>query len=233
MSVYFFSKGKGGRENQDAIGHLVINDKVVVAVADGMGGAAGGAVASNEVIRYIFEELKKTDNVDYPNLIDGARSGLVSLSEKDGALQEMGTTLTLCEINGDICYFFHVGDSRVYHVRGGGLMTRTKDQSELQYLLDKKVIKKSQAANYSRRNILLSVLSPSHDYELEMGEFSLESGDRLLLITDGVYNILAKKELVELSLASEDPKVLSEAIALKIESEGAKDDYSCVIYQHP
>ncbi len=114
---------------------------------------------------------------------------------------EMGTTLTVAVIQGNKVTLGHVGDTRLYHLRNKGIIARTKDQTEVQKLLDDGILNKQRAKNYHRRNVLLSVLTPDRDYELQSTSFNLDTHDRLLLLTDGAYSLASKLELRDLSLS--------------------------------
>jgi serine/threonine protein phosphatase PrpC len=219
-------------ENQDCV---AFRDKGVVRLlvaADGMGGAKGGGVASQEVVSVVTEEFDRFSEPPNDKTFEEIKRRFEMQAANNPLLSKMATTLTACLISGDQCEYVHVGDSRIYHLRGGGLLSRTKDQTELQHLLDEKIISRAKAKRYPRKNVLLSVISLLNDYEVERGVFKLATGDRLLVITDGIYNVLAKKELVRLSVRSASMEELVQSIEHEIITRGPVDDFSVVGYEH-
>ena len=140
----------------------------------------------------------------------------------------MGTTLSLVSIHGNLAKLGHVGDSRVYHLRNEGIISRTVDQTEVQELIERGVLSKANARRYSRRNVLLSVLSPDRDYRLLEDSFEIKEGDRLLLITDGVSSKVLAKELRDLSLECDNPKTFCDELLKKIELRNPVDDYTAL-----
>lgn len=232
MTIFSFSNSKGSRENQDCIDYFCQSNHVVLCVADGMGGSKGGALASKTVVDHVMQGLRESVTSSVPDLIQEARGKLVEIAKADSSLEDMGTTITACLIKDSKANFFHVGDSRIYQLRKHGLVSKTKDQSELQYLIDTNVIKKNQAKNYPRRNILLSVVSPKIEYELQTGSFHLEERDRLILISDGVYNVLRKKEILDESVRNPDLTNFIKGLERLIVKRGEVDDFSCIGYQH-
>lgn len=144
----------------------------------------------------------------------------------------MGTTLTVCLISQDSALVAHVGDTRLYHLRDKGIVTRTRDQTEAQELVDQGVLSQRRALNYHRKNILTSVLSNYTDYELYQTEINLLGNDRLILTTDGSYSLIKKSALLKISISSRNAKDLCDKALIEIESGPIKDDYSMIVYQH-
>lgn len=231
MNIASFSKKGRDKPNQDAILSLEANGYTLIAVADGMGGKHGGEIASAEVMKLIGETFSSTPSIAVPELFEKAHQSLIAKSNTDSKLSEMGTTLSLCIINGNRAAIGHVGDTRIYHLRGQGIVTRTKDQTELQHLLEEGVISKKKAKNYKRKNILLSVLTPAKNYELYTVDFDLESDDRLVLCSDGFYSLVSKLEIKDSSVATESSEQLKTKLLALVESKQIHDDYSCIVYQ--
>ncbi|MCF6252940.1 MAG: hypothetical protein L3J75_16980 [Methylococcaceae bacterium] len=122
-------------------------------------------------------------------------------------------------------------ETLVYHLRDTGIISITKDQTEVQRLIDDGVLSRKRAANYHRRNILLSAISNYSDYTLFQTEFYILAGDRLVLLSDGSYNLIRKKEIRDLSLQEHNLSNLSNKILNLIESREIRDDYSFVACQ--
>jgi len=143
-------------------------------------------------------------------------------------LSDMGCTLTILRVAEGEASVGHVGDTRIYQLRGIGILTRTIDQTELQHLLDQGIISKRQAPQYRRKHILLSALSPSSVYQLHTQKFDVLPGDRILLLTDGAYGLVPRQEIRDISLKSRSASDFCEAFLKEIENRNPVDDASCV-----
>jgi serine/threonine protein phosphatase PrpC len=227
-SSYFSHRGKK-LENEDSALPLTTHDEIWwAAIADGMGGHAGGRVASTTAIKVVKERIEANSPPSIPDLFSSVRNELKKLSHEHPDLSKMGTTLSLISIHGNLAKVGHVGDSRVYHLRNEGIVGRTVDQTEVQELIERGVLSKANARRYSRRNILLSVLSPEKDYRLLEDSFGIEEGDRLVLITDGVSSKVFAKELRDLSLECDNPKKFCDELLKKVELRNPVDDYTAI-----
>jgi len=165
--------------------------------------------------------VKSQNDVSISTIFERARSDLISIDVSDNG---MATTLTVAKIVGDKLYIGHVGDCRVYLLRGCGLKTLTVDQNEAQFLIDEGVIDKKFASTYPRRNILTSSISARTDYSLYLNEFDLHARDRVLVMSDGCYNLISKREFVDLNIASSDIDILLAGVEKKLIELGVKDD---------
>lgn len=140
----------------------------------------------------------------------------------------MGTTLSLIHFKDYKAEVGHVGDSRIYHLRGDGIVDRTVDQTEVEQLVQQGVLSRARALRYPRRHVLLSVLSPDRSYDLYKSVFEIKVGDRLVLLTDGVSSKLLRREVRDLSRQQLTPQSFCDALAHEIEHRTPEDDYSAV-----
>ena len=226
-----FTEAGRGKPNQDSILVKRIDDSVtVIAIADGMGGKSGGDVASCIAVTTISNEVDAS-NFSISSIFQKVKEKIEERAIECPDYSEMGTTLTVAVIQGNKVTLGHVGDTRLYHLRNKGIIARTKDQTEVQKLLDDGILNKQRAKNYHRRNVLLSVLTPNRDYELQSTSFNLDTHDRLLLLTDGAYSLASKLELRDLSLVNEDLDTYLDKIKELIESKEIRDDYSVIALQ--
>jgi len=232
MATAGFTKKGRDKPNQDEVLSMSLEGKVLLAIADGMGGKIGGKEASTAVIESISEAFRRFPAITISGLFREAHEALIKKSLNDSALFEMGTTLSICLVEEDEVTVGHVGDTRVYHLKNNGLLTKTKDQTEMQHLLDEGILSKRKAKNYNRKNILLSVLTPSDDHEIFSDSFKIAKADRLLLCSDGFYSLVSKLETRDASVNSETIESLSEKLLGLVESRDIHDDYSLLIYQH-
>lgn len=200
-------------------------------IADGMGGKSGGEIASQAAIAAVSALLEKNPAASIPQLIAEAKQAVASKSLEFEEHADMATTLSLALIRNGQAEIGHVGDCRIYHLRGNGLVSRTKDQTEVQRLIDDGILSKQRARDYHRRNILLSVINATGAFELQENAFETEPGDRLILLTDGAYSLIRKDEIRDISLRSESLDELLAEMQRVIESGKVRDDYSAVACQ--
>ena len=217
MKIEFALFSKGGRKgaNEDfVLRPFDCDGSWWAAIADGMGGRPGGEVASKTVIETISTEIKSRHVTDLTQLFGAAQNQLRTVAVSDPHLGSMGTTLSLIRLKGSTAEVGHVGDSRIYHLRGDGIVDRTVDQTEVEQLVQQGVLSRARARHYPRRHILLSVLSPSRDYELYSSEFQIKDGDRLILLTDGVSSKLLRREIRDLSLRHATAQSFCDALGI-------------------
>ncbi|MEQ8306324.1 MAG: serine/threonine-protein phosphatase [Hoeflea sp.] len=213
-------------ENQDAILEpFKVGDNTWCGIADGVGSAALGGVAA----RAVLDEVRgMTTSEPMSEVFARVSEKLTALAEQHDKAKSLSTTLSLLCIDGYKAHVGHVGDTRITHYRDGGVMMRTKDQTEVQELLDKKVLTKNQARRYPRRNVLLSAMSAGRDYDLYEATFSLEVGDRILLTSDGFHSKLLRPKLAGLSAETLDFDMFWHALEDKLAGESLDDDASCL-----
>ena len=230
--VSFFSYAGRKGSNQDSLLFEKFDDGVtLLAIADGMGGHVGGKIASELALETVKNELTLNSKADLVQVFEQVQKSFMRKVKEDPELNKMGSTLTVCVISGTRASVVHVGDTRLYHLRDRGIVSRTKDQTELQQLIDQGVVSKARAKNYHRKNILLSVMSAYRDYELQIGSFDLLNGDRLVLLSDGAYSLLAKSEIRDLSLQNRNVNTFADSLKFLIESRDIKDDYSVLAFE--
>lgn len=205
----------------------------LLAVADGMGGHAAGEVASAAVI----EALRPLDT-DVPadellNALDHAvrkaGSALRGLAASDPALSGMGTTLTALLWSGSKIGLVHIGDTRVYLVRGGQVFQVTHDHTMVQSLIDDGKITAEEAMSHPQRALLLRALSAARRDEADFALHDAEAGDRYLLCSDGLHGIVPEAEITRVLLTVPDPdQAVADLIDLAI-ANGGPDNVTCIV----
>ena len=235
FSVYQVSR-KGGREkNEDRMGYCYTRDSGLFALADGMGGHPEGEVASQlalQTMAALFQRDAKPTLADplrflHDSIIAGHHQLLRYATER-ALMDTPRTTVVACVMQGSSAYWAHCGDSRLYLVRGGKLIARTRDHSysELQETLAHVV----PMAEKFNRNVLFTCLgSPGKPVIDTAGPFLLQSGDRMLLCSDGLWGSVTDAEIAEeLSL-----RMISDAVPELVERAlrhaGPKSDNVTVI----
>ena len=225
--------GRVRSSNQDS-GYSGVN---LFFVADGMGGHAGGEVASQIAIKTLASMVPvltapdiDTDSIEDLLLnslhtIDGEISRVAS---DEIELRGMGTTLTALLIRGNRVALLHVGDSRCYRLRGNTFEQLTHDHTVLQELLDSGTISMSEAADHPQRSMLTQVLMGEGSVAPVLMVYEVNSKDRFLLCSDGLSSVLTEKEIKSLLKKSNRDEA---AVAL-VEAtyvNGAPDNVTVVI----
>jgi protein phosphatase len=182
-------------------------------VADGMGGAAAGELASDMATQAIYNHLSKTWAADaetteqqfafrLKEAVEAANTELHAYAKAHPEVRGMGTTTTAAGVLGEHAYLSQVGDSRAYLVRGGVAHQLTKDQSLMQRLVEAGELTEEEAAQSERRNIILQALGPDPRVKVDLTHQELRRGDVLVLCSDGLSGQV-KKEEIAAAVASE------------------------------
>ena len=167
---------------------------VVLMVADGMGGAIGGEIASNLAVKYA-----SAGSGTPTQRVKKANKAVVERSLSEPGLAGMGTTLTLIEFGGDgIARIGHVGDSRAYVWHAGAIEQLTDDHTVVAEQLAAGVISPADAVSHPQRSMLTRVLGISPEVEVDSYGIQTYPGDRLLICSDGLTNMVEDERLAEL-----------------------------------
>jgi protein phosphatase len=199
---------------------------VCAALADGVGSYSGGGLAARTVVDLVGSRALRKKN-DFENLFRECKDALIK--SKDVA--KLGTTLTVMSLLESTVLFGHVGDCRIYHLRGGGVKTMTNDQTELAYLVGKGVLNRYEAKNYKRSSVLMSVLAPDKDYSLQFGSFNVMPGDRLILCSDGFYGVLSKRTIRDISVDNSNFDEFVDAVNSVMLGIEVDDDASALLLE--
>jgi PPM family protein phosphatase len=204
----------------------------LLAVADGMGGHAGGEVASAAVIEALRPLDTEVPAGELLNALEHAvrRAGstLRDMVANDPSLLGMGTTLTALLWSGSQLGLVHIGDSRAYLVRDGEVFQITHDHTLVQSLLDEGKITAGEVASHPQRSLLLQALGAgSFVPDLQLHEARL--GDRYLLSSDGLHQVADAEAVAQVLLTVPDPdQAAKDLIALAI-AGGGPDNITCIV----
>jgi protein phosphatase len=207
----------------------------LLVVADGMGGHAGGDIASSVAIAHLAELDEETPTADQgaqalEEAVEGAHEELLERVEEDPELAGLGTTVTTLLRTGDRLILGHIGDSRAYLLRDGVMEQVTADHTFVQYLVDLGKLDPQQAERHPQRSLLLRVLG---DVELSSGlDISVrkaEAGDRWLLCSDGLSGVVSAKTLARTLIEQTDPDQCAEALIELALRGGGPDNITCVV----
>ena len=178
-------------------------------VADGMGGAAAGEIASAMAVEVVLGELREkwianptTDPEEFVRAIRratvAANQQIHNFASSHSEYRGMGTTATVAGLLGDVLYVAQVGDSRAYLVRDGVARQITKDQSLMQKLIEAGELTEDEAAQSERRNIILQALGPEPLVKIDLTHQNVRRGDVLVLCSDGLSGQVKKEEIARI-----------------------------------
>lgn len=196
----------GGRsENQDALAfHMMYKTRFqVFVVCDGMGGHAGGCMASDTATTAVVKSLESQPE-DTPVLeaitmaINDANTAVYTKAQDEPSLRGMGTTLTLLVIDKEAAYVTHIGDSRIYQLRNGRKVFRTFDHSMVFDQVAKGTLTEEEARVHPRGNILSKAMGVLPDVDFTITKLPYHEDDRFILCSDGVWNTRPEAELIEM-----------------------------------
>jgi serine/threonine protein phosphatase PrpC len=185
-------------------------------VADGMGGAAAGELASSMAVDIIYRHLSTAWAADPDSsaarfafrvreAVELANRELYAYAQEHPEVRGMGTTVTLAGVFGTDLILAQIGDSRGYLVREGRAIQLTRDQSLTQRLVDAGELTEEEAERSERRNIILQALGPDAQVRVDLSHQSLRRGDLLIMCSDGLSGSVKKDEIAE--LASQHPEL--------------------------
>jgi protein phosphatase len=219
--------GRVRKDNQDS-GYV---GPWVIAVCDGVGGAARGDIASSTAI----QQLRKLDEKPTEDLlgqvagaIHRAHDRIGELVEQDPALNGTSTTATVALFDGERIGMGHVGDSRAYLFRNNELRQLTKDHTFVQTLIDEGRITEDEARVHPNRNLILRALDGMGETEPDLFHVELQPGDRLLLCSDGASGVLDAGRLADILRGGSPDYAAVELVRASLEA-GSSDNVTCLV----
>lgn len=231
----------GSRDhNEDAFLILKSSRQHVVVVCDGMGGHAAGEVASGlavETIKSFFTEQEKggqrtPDGAQAVyNAIEHANVSIYEDAQANPSRDGMGSTCVLALLRGANLYLGHVGDSRAYLVRGGGIRQLTRDHSFVEEMVKAGMITPHEAHSNPQRNVILQSLGRSESINIETTTepVKLHPQDYVLLCSDGLTTVVADQEIAEHVEACGDPRAICEELVKLTNRRGAPDNVTVAV----
>jgi serine/threonine protein phosphatase PrpC len=197
FTIYQESRPGKRPNNEDRLAHCYSRDALLMVVADGMGGHYYGEVAAQIAVQCVTEAFQREAN---PKIHDpfsfinrtmlNAHCAILDFTNTHKLQDSPRTTCVACLIQDSIAYWAHAGDSRLYVIRGGRVLTRTRDHSRVQLLIDQGMISPAQAPFHPDRNKVYSCLGGRQDPDIELSRKTpLEAGDVVALCTDGLWGL--------------------------------------------
>ncbi|MFD5011251.1 Stp1/IreP family PP2C-type Ser/Thr phosphatase [Streptomyces chartreusis] len=205
----------------------------LLAIADGMGGAAAGEVASSEAISTIValdDDVPGSDILtSLGTAVQRANDQLRSMVEEDPQLEGMGTTLTALLWTGQRLGLVHVGDSRAYLLRDGVLTQITQDHTWVQRLVDEGRITEEEATTHPQRSLLMRALGSGDHVEPDLSIREVRAGDRYLICSDGLSGVVSHQTLEDTLASYQGPQeTVQELIQLALRG-GGPDNITVII----
>src|SRR4051812_34422742 len=212
----------------------------LLVVADGMGGAAAGELASQMATDTIYAHLAKTWNAEddvtpqrfayrLKEAVEVANASIHAHAKAHPEVRGMGTTTTAAGVLNDHLYLTQVGDSRAYLIRGGEAHQLTKDQSLMQRLVEAGELTEEKTAHSERRNIILQALGPDAKVKVDLTHQELRRGDVLVLCSDGLTGQVKKEEIAKIVSSAPDLAAACDQLVALANERGGPDNITVVV----
>jgi PPM family protein phosphatase len=208
----------------------------LIAVADGMGGHAGGEVASAIAINTLQQLLPVINDpaIDldsradlFLNISYEVDAEILRVSKEKPELSGMGTTLTALSLSDNQVDLLHIGDSRCYRIRDNKLEKLSYDHTVMQELLDQGRLTPEEVFDHPQRSLLTQALMGDSGIDPVLMSYEVKAGDKFLLCSDGLTNVLSELEIIKIIKATAEEKLLDELIK-ETKAKGAPDNITIV-----
>lgn len=243
MNYTLFQDTRIGKRpyQQDRLGTWHTPQSLFLVVADGMGGHAHGDVAAQIAVDYLGAAYRGEARPTVPDpegflarAIDRAHAMILHQTQRQGLARDPSnsprTTVVACLVQAGYAYWSFVGDSRFYIVRDGRVLTRTRDHTPVQMLIDAGRIREEAAATHPDRNKLLQCLGGPRPPRVEpTAQARLQENDILLLCSDGFWGPLTQRQLLMGLIGKELPRSLPELASLAESRAGPRCDNITVL----
>jgi PPM family protein phosphatase len=221
-----------GRQRRDNEDNAYARPPVFV-VADGMGGAQAGEVASRIAIEAFEGGLPDAGSPEerLRTLVREANHEIYERARADRQRAGMGTTLTAAYVDDAHVAIAHVGDSRAYLFRDGTLQRLTQDHSLVDELVRRGKLTEEQAAEHPQRSIITRALGPEPDVEVDTWTYPARAGDVVLLCSDGLTSMISEERVREILAAHDNLDVAADALINEANEAGGRDNITVVLFR--
>lgn len=213
-------------------------------VADGMGGHQEGerasAITTRIVVRHVLREVftalldQQMDNPERPSISDILRAAVQEANDSIGEqIPEGGTTVTMTLIIDDLAYIAHVGDSRAYMITDDRIEQITRDHSLIQRLIELDQLTPEEAIDHPQRNVLYRAIGQSETLDVDAITRRLPPYARLLLCSDGLWNMVPEDRIQEIVLHHRDPQETCNQLVELANDRGGLDNITVIVIQMP
>ena len=228
-AVELTDTGRSREANEDSY----FSRAPLFAVADGMGGAQAGEVASRMAVE-AFERADESGAAPEELLRRTAQEAnreIFDLAQGDSSRSGMGTTLTAALLHGDEISFGHVGDSRAYVFREGKLKQITNDHSLVEELRRQGKLTRDQAAEHPQRSVITRALGPEPNVDVDTMTFSARPGDVFLLCSDGLTTMLEDEDVAAILARESDLHKAARRLVRAANERGGRDNITVVLFR--
>ena len=203
------------------------------AVADGMGGAKAGEVASAMAAKTFEGEADSAEPAEaqLTRILREANRRIYELAVSDDSHRGMGTTVTAAKVTGDEVSLGHVGDSRAYRLRDGELEQLTRDHSLVAELERSGQITPEAAEHHPQRSIITRALGPEPDVQVDTYTLAGRDGDLFLICSDGLTSMISDEELGSILRSSDSLEAAAESLVRAANQSGGKDNITVVMFR--
>jgi PPM family protein phosphatase len=209
------------------------NSGRLLIVADGMGGHRGGATASRVATETVKARYLESESTDVPAVLResllAANARIFAEAQGNPELRGMGTTTTALAVSGGQGWIAHVGDSRVYRLRDGGIEQMTADHSLVATMMREGLLTPEEAETHPRRNVLQRSMGVSMDVDIDIeGPIELRAGDMFVLCSDGLHGVVKEDEISRIATGQEIERAADELLKRALE-RGAPDNVTLIV----
>lgn len=230
--------GRVRQGNQDSfVVQQLSGGAVLAVVCDGMGGEAGGNIASRNAVNIISQHVSSNYREVYDS--NSVRNMLLSavavanalvyeMAQKNESLKGMGTTVVACVVKNGCAHILHAGDSRAYHLSGGEVHSVTRDHSVVQMMVEKGELTPEEARDHPKKHYITRALGVAKTLDADYGETELSAGEMILICTDGLTNHLSDRELAQY-LLQDEPEQAPQRLIDRANEMGGYDNITAVV----
>ncbi|MCM3871083.1 MAG: protein phosphatase 2C domain-containing protein [Pyrinomonadaceae bacterium] len=222
--------------NEDSL--LADRGRFIFAVADGVGGAEAGEVASQTAIEVLDEAFRhQAEGDDVEDLmelaIQRANASIHQMAQEHAKFSMMATTIVALHLKGNIATIGHVGDSRLYRLTvEGDLVRETEDHSVVEEEVRAGRMTAEQAAHHPSKNVISRALGAEESVEVDLKTIEVEDGTEFLLCTDGITRHISDAELRQLLVTQDSLKSLCDELKRRCYERGAEDNLTAVVVRY-
>ncbi|HEY5427749.1 MAG TPA: Stp1/IreP family PP2C-type Ser/Thr phosphatase [Solirubrobacteraceae bacterium] len=221
-----------GRQRRDNEDNAFVRAPLFV-VADGMGGAQAGEVASAIAVQAFHQDLPDEGSAEerLTTRIRSANRRIYELSRTEDEHAGMGTTLTAVYLAADDLAVAHVGDSRAYTFRDGALTRLTQDHSLVEELVRQGKLTEAQAAEHPQRSIITRALGIEGDVEVDTRSYPMRAGDVVLLCSDGLTSMISEEQIAGILAAEANLDRAGDRLIAAANDAGGRDNITVVLFR--
>jgi protein phosphatase len=221
--------GRQRSANEDSL----VVDPPLFAVADGMGGAKAGEVASAVAVEAVEGATESTEppEAQLAGIVREANRRIYDLAVADESRRGMGTTLTLAKLHGDEVSLAHVGDSRAYRLRDGELEQLTRDHSLVAELERSGQITPEAAEHHPQRSIITRALGPEPEVEVDTYTLAARDGDLFMICSDGLTSMISDGEVGSILRSAGSLDEAADELVRAANQSGGKDNITVILFR--